>query len=630
MKTSSSLQLLREKRFGPYFVAQFLGAFNDNLFKNALLIIVAFGAARSEQEIGLINNLAAGLFILPFFLFALVAGNIADTVDKQLIIKRLKLTECLLAFAAVPALLSGDVKLMLAVLFGFGLQSAFFAPAKYSLLPQHLAMHELVGGNALVQLGTFVAILVGTLVGGIFASSQLLLYWLCGLIVCVAILGYVFACYVPPAPPSQDTTAKVDWNIWRMGQLAVKEIRKTPGVLLAIMAVSWFWFLGTVVLTQLPSFSKSVLGGDATVVSVLLAIFSVGIGAGSLLCERLSAGRLEIGLVPLGAIGMAVFGSLFAFAPAAGGVELVSALSFFSSGSGIWVGLHVVLIGVFGGLYIVPLMALIQAKTSSDMRGRTMAINSVMNALFMVVAALFSIVVLVILEWSLSTLLLLTALGNLVVLAVIVKAVPAYFIRMLMWLVAQLSYRLRVAGRENLPETGPGLILANHVTFIDWMLLGAASVRPLRFVMYKPFYDIRVLRPILRWAGAIPISPRHEDEKCYREAMDAIKQALRDGELVLVFPEGKLSETGELQTFRTGFERVLAEVPVPVIPAALHGLWGSFFSRRWGRAMRKPFKRVYSRVGVEFGCPVVPEEATAEVLQQQIATMLAKEEQIER
>jgi 1-acyl-sn-glycerol-3-phosphate acyltransferase len=627
VKTSSSLQLLHQKRFGPYFVAQFLGAFNDNLFKNALLIIVAFGAARSEQEIGLINNLAAGLFILPFFLFALVAGNIADTVDKQLIIKRLKLTECLLALAAVPALLSGDVNLMLAVLFGFGLQSAFFAPAKYSLLPQHLAMHELVGGNALVQMGTFIAILVGTLVGGIFASSQLLLYWLCGLIVTVAILGYIFACFVPPAPPSSQTTAKVDWNVWRMGRLALGEIRKTPGVLLAIMAVSWFWFLGTVVLTQLPSFSKSVLGGDATVVSVLLAIFSVGIGIGSLLCGRLSAGRLEIGLVPLGAIGMAIFGSLFAYAPTSDGIELVNAATFFSSLSGVWVGLHVVLIGVFGGLYIVPLMALIQAKTSSDMRGRTMAINSVMNALFMVVAALFSIVVLVLLKWQLSTLLLLTALGNLLVLAVIVKTVPAYFIRMIMWLAAQASYRLRVTGREHIPESGPALILANHVSFIDWMLLGAASIRPLRFVMYKPFYDIRVLRPILRWAGAIPITPRHEDEDCYREAIAAIIQALRDGELVLVFPEGKLSDSGELQTFRTGFERVLAEVPVPVIPAALHGLWGSFFSRRWGRAMRKPFARVYSRVGVEFDRPLAPEDATAEVLQQHIGAMLAKGEQ---
>ncbi|WP_298634503.1 MFS transporter [uncultured Umboniibacter sp.] len=626
MKTSSSRQLLHQKRFGPYFVAQFLGAFNDNLFKNALLIIVAFGAARSEQEIGLINNLAAGLFILPFFLFALVAGNIADTVDKQLIIKRLKLTECLLALASVPALLSGDVKLMLAVLFGFGLQSAFFAPAKYSLLPQHLAVHELVGGNALVQMGTFVAILVGTLVGGIFASSEILLYWLCGLIVGVALLGYVFACFVPPAPPSQDTTAKVDWNIWRMGRLALGEISQTPGILLSIIAVSWFWFLGTVVLTQLPSFSKSVLGGDATVVSVLLAIFSVGIGVGSLLCGRLSAGRLEIGLVPLGAIGMAIFGSLFAYAPTAEGLELVNAAMFFGRLDGFWIGLHVVMIGVFGGLYIVPLMALIQAKTRSDMRGRTMAINSVMNALFMVVAALFSIIVLVLLKWQLSTLLLLSAMGNLLVLAVIVKAAPAYFIRMIMWLAAQTTYRLRVSGRRHIPESGPALIVANHVSVIDWMLLGAACVRPLRFVVYRPFYNIRVLRPVLRWAGAIPITSRDEDERCYREAMAAMVQALQNGELVLVFPERKLGDATELEAFHTDFEQVLDEVQVPVIPAALRGFAGTSFSQRWWRAIGKPFAKEDFRTELQFAPAIAPEAATAKALQRHLSNMLTKGE----
>ena len=473
-------------------------------------------------------------------------------------------------------------------------------------------------------MGTFVAILLGTLIGGMFASTETLLYWLCGLIVVVALLGYLAARWVPAAPPRLDTSAKLQWNVWRMAVNAVDEVRQVPGILLAIMAVSWFWFLGTVILTQLPSFSKTQLGGDASVVSLLLAMFSIGIGLGSMWCERLSGGRVEIALVSLGALGMALFGCIFANAGGAVTGDLINAFEFFSDAAGIWVGIQVVLIGVFGGLYIVPLMALIQARTFDGMRGRTMAVNSLLNALFIVVAALFSIVVLVVLEWSLSSLLMMTALGNLMILAVMMKYVPAYVLRTIMWLAAMASYRLRVEGRQHLPETGGAMILANHVSFIDWMFLGAASPRPLRFVMYKPFYDIRPIQPLLRWVGAIPITPQHEDEECYRHAMAEMAQALRNGEVLLIFPEGKLSASGELQTFREGFERVLADVPVPVIPAALHGLWGSFFSRRWGRAMRKPFKRVYSRVGVEFGEALDPKTLNAARMQALINEMLTR------
>jgi len=618
----SQFELLRTRRFKPYFVAQLLGAFNDNLFKNALLIIVAYSGSRSLQDISVLNNVAAGLFILPFFLFAMVAGQMADALDKSTIIRRLKYTELVLALFAVPALLSQNVTWMLLVLAGFGLQSAFFAPAKYSILPQHLHPAEVVGGNALVQMGTFVSILAGTLLGGLLSSDSQLLPYLAGLIVVVAAIGAFYGRAVPPAPPSEEAPRRWHWNVIKVAAKATRDTRKVPGVLLAILSVSWFWFLGSVILTQLPGFTKSYLGGDATVVSVLLATFSVGIGVGALMCERISAGRIEVGLIPIGALGMAFFGWQFATVEVIVSDALVSALMFFGSSDGVWVALYVLLIGLFGGLYIVPLMAFIQSSTPESKRGRTLALNSLFNALFMVLAALFSIVILVVLNLDIRNLLAITALANLIVLLVMLRYVPTYFLRMVMWLLAQLSYRLNAKGVKNIPSEGPVMLVANHVTFVDWLFLGAACSRPIRFLMDKDYYDIKLFTPILKMAGAIPVSPRHKNAEAYAFAMKEMVRTLEQGQVLLVFPEGKLTRSGNMNEFQRGFEKVLNEAPAPVIPVALHGLWGSFFSRRWGRAMSRPFKRLYSKIGVEFGEAKSADEATAKVMRLAIQKML--------
>lgn len=624
MNQKSQFELLKSRRFKPYFMAQFLGAFNDNLFKNALLIIVAYGGTRSLQEISVINNIASGLFILPFFIFAMVAGQMADALDKATIIRRLKFTELLLALCAVPALLTHNIEWMLIVLAGFGLQSAFFAPAKYSILPQHLHPSEVVGGNAMVQMGTFVAILAGTLIGGLMSAQVDLLPYLAGLIVLVAVVGAFYGRKVPPAPPFRERPAKWNWNVVAVAIKSTRDIRRFRGVLLAILCVSWFWFLGSVILTQLPGFTKTELGGDASVVSVLLALFSVGIGVGSLLCERVSAGRIEVGLIPMGALGMAVFGWQFATAEVPLSETLVSATAFFASAPGVWVSVHVLLVGTFGGLYIVPLMAFIQASTPEAKRGRALALNSLFNAMFMVLAAVFSIVVLGVFELEIRTLLALTALANIVVLLVMLRKVPTYFLRLVMWVLAQLNYRLNVSGARNIPVQGPVLLVANHVTFVDWLFLGAACSRPIRFLMDKDYYDIKLFTPVLKMAGAIPVSPRFKDPEAYEYAMREMVDTLKRGEVLLVFPEGKLTRSGNMNEFQRGFEKVLSEAPASVVPVALHGLWGSFFSRRWGKAMTRPFKRIYSKVGVEFGAPHHPDSVSSKSMRLEIQSMLDK------
>jgi len=623
MSKVSQFGLLRKRRFGPFFITQFLGAFNDNLFKNALLIVVAYSAMRTPAEIGLINNIAAGLFILPFFLFALVAGNLADTKDKSKIIRTMKISEVMLALWAVPALLSQNILAMLIVLFGFGLQSAFFAPAKYSIMPQHLKTEELMGGNALVQTGTFIAILIGTLLGGILAASADTLPYLAAIIVLVAVAGLYSGYQVPEAKPVEKVD-EVFWHPVAMFKEAFAAVRPIPGVFVGILGVSWFWFLGAVILTQLPAFAKHILGVAPEVVSVLLALFSVGIGAGAVLCGRVSRGEIELGLVPLGAIGMTIFGCLFAYSDIFPHEGLLSVGAFYGSFDGLWIAAKVVLIGLFGGLYIVPLMANIQDKSDEKLRGRVMAINSLMNALFMVLAALFSIVLLVILEWDLRTLLALTALGNIVMLVVYARKYPEYFLRLVMWMLANCNYRVKHNGVDLIPEKGPVLLVANHVTYIDWLFLGAVSKRTIHFVMHKPFYDIPVIKSLFKMAGAIPIMTRKECQQSYDEAMEMMKQTLKDGKVMVIFPEGRLTDTGEMNVFQRGYQKVLEEAPATVIPVALTGLWGSFFSRKGGKAFSKPFRRIYSKVGVEVGEPFEDAIPEPKVMRLKIQEMLDK------
>jgi len=617
--------LIRQRRFLPFFLTQFLGAFNDNVYKNALVVLLTFQSLRyTTMAPGILVNLCAGLFILPFFLFSATAGQIADKYEKSRLIRFTKLLEIVVMLLACAAFALDSLAMMLVSLFLMGAQSALFGPVKYAILPQQLREDELVGGNALVESGTFVAILIGTLAGGIVVSLPDGTLWASVVVVALALLGYLASRGIPAAPAAAPAL-RINWNpvteTWR--NLAFTRGNRT--VFLSILGVSWFWFYGAVFLSQFPAYAKDVLGGNEHAVVMLLAVFSIGIGIGSLLCERLSGGHLEVGLVPFGSIGMSLFAldlwwSSPAAALASGGAPLP--LGEVLAQPGTWRALvDLVAIGMFGGFYIVPLYALIQSRSQPGHRSRIIAGNNILNAFFMVVAAAMGAGLLAA-GLSVPQLFLVTGLLNAAVAIYIYTLVPEFLLRFLVWMLVHTVYRLRVRGIGNVPETGPAVIVCNHVSFVDALVIMAACRRPIRFVMDHRIFRTPLLRFVFRESRAIPIAPAKEGLRMMERAFDLVAEALAAGELIGVFPEGQITGNGELQPFRPGIARILERTPVPVVPMALRGLWGSFFSRKDAPAMTRPLRRgIFSRIELAVGEPLAPEVATPAALQERVATL---------
>jgi 1-acyl-sn-glycerol-3-phosphate acyltransferase len=604
-----SFKLLGQRRFGPFFLVQFLGAFNDNLFKNSLVIMLAFKAA-SEAESGLILNLAAGLFILPFFLFSTIAGQFADKIDKAHLMRLVKLAEiAIMALGAVGFFMSSNV-LLFTTLFLMGTHSAVFGPVKYSILPQALQESELMAGNSLVEMGTFLAILLGEIAGGALAHSHSSGLIAAG-ITAVAAMGYLASRYVPSAPPTSPQL-KISWNPFKELPTLWKITRQKESIFNSVLGISWFWYFGATMLSQLPSYSRHILHGDESVVTLLLAVFSVSIGIGSILCERFSRGEIELGLVPLGALGMTVFGvDLYFISYPTGAVAADALLGVrdFVLGAGAAYSHRVLmdlgLMGMFSSFFIVPLFALIQNRSDEGSRSRLIAANNVFNSVFMVASAGVTIALI---KAGLNTvdILLVTALLNAAVSIYIFTLIPEFFMRFVVWVLASTIYKLRYAGRDVIPRHGPAVIVCNHISFIDWFIITAACRRPVRFVMDHHIFETPVLGWLFRAAKAIPIAPAKEDAALKEQAFERISFELRDDNLVCIFPEGKISRDGELDTFRPGVERILARDPVPVIPIALGGLWGSFFSRKGGRAMHRMPHPSRRAIDVNIGAPMPP------------------------
>ena len=618
---SSQFDLLHTRRFAPFFGTQFLGAFNDNLFKNALVVLLTFHAASwTTMSPEVLSNVAAGIFMLPFFLFSATAGQLADKYDKAKLARLVKLLEMVIMAVALLGFSTQSLEVLLTALFLLGLHSTLFGPVKYAILPQHLREDELVGGNALVEAGTFVAILIGTLAGGLLAGAAGHPNWVAMAGLLVAALGYLCSRGIPTAPPPVPDLA-VSLNplseTWRNIGFA----RQNRTVFLSILGISWFWLYGALFLAQFPAYAKNVLGGSETSVTLLLAVFTVGIGLGSLLCEKLSAGHVEIGLVPFGSIGLTLFGVDLAFAspsllPAGAPLTLTGLLALHST----WrVLFDLLALGLFGGFFIVPLYALIQLRSPPEQRARIIAANNILNALFMVCGALAAAGMLGN-GVTIPALFGIAALCNAAVAVYIYSLVPEFMLRFIAWLLIHSVYRLRQQGIENIPEEGAAVLICNHVSFVDPIVIAAASRRPIRFVMDHRIYRTPLIRFVFHHMHAIPIAPAREDAAMMEAAFEQVAEALEAGELVAIFPEGKITDTGELHPFRPGVQRIVGRTPVPVIPMALQGLWGSFFSRKDGPAMSKPLRRgLFSKIALVVGSPVLPELATPEHLQTIVA-----------
>ncbi len=622
---SGQFQLLRQRRFAPFFLTQFLGAANDNLFKFAFTVLVTYHLQLTWLEPKMAGLVIGALFILPFVLMSATAGQWADKYDKAAIMRGVKVLELVVMGVAAVGFWFQWVPVLLACVFLMGLHSTLFGPVKYAYLPQHLSERELTGGNGLVEMGTFVAILLGNVGGGLLMSiAGTGTHWVAVCCLAVAVLGWLASKQVP-ASPSSDAGLKLNWNpateTWRNLKLAAEY----PSVFRSLLGISWMWFFGAVFLSQFPSFARDVLGGDEQVASLLLVVFSVGIAIGSLLCETFSHRHVEIGLVPIGAVGMTVFA--FDLYLASQGLHheagaLMSVGQFIAQPEHWRVMADLALLAFSAGLYSVPMYALIQLRAKPSHRARIIAANNILNALFMIVSSLMAGALLGA-GFSIPEVFGVTAVLNVIVVGYVFWLMPEYIFRLIMLFVTRLVYRVKVRGEENLPTDGAAILICNHVSFVDAIILGIISPRPMVFIMDHRIFKTPVLGWLFKMLKAIPIAPQKEDPQAYEQAFEKARQVLREGELLCLFPEGAITRDGQLQPFKAGIMKILESAPVPVIPSALHNLWGSSFSRIEGAAMSKPLRRgLFNRVGLVVGAPIAPENVSPQALQATVQALL--------
>jgi 1-acyl-sn-glycerol-3-phosphate acyltransferase len=623
MSQSSQFSLLKQRRFGPFFWTQFLGAFNDNLFKTALLVILTFDALSwTTLNPGMLNALIPGLFILPYVVFSATAGQIADKVEKSRLARYVKMLEIAIMLVAGVGWMTHTLWLLVAAVVGMGVHSTLFGPVKYAYLPQNLKPEELVGGNGIIEAGTFVGILLGEIMGALLVVHKPFgIALVAGGTLLTAVLGLV-ASYRIPLSPAPEPTLKISRNPFAESLRNLAFSRQNRTVFLSMLGNSWFWFYGALVLSQFPVYAKDYLHGDHSVFVLLLTVFSLGIGTGSLLCERLSGHKVEIGLVPFGSIGLSVFGIDLYFASLAyTNTAAVDMAGLLAQPGVARILADVVLLGVFGGFFIVPLFALIQTRCDPKHVSRTIAGMNILNALFMVAAAGFAIVLLAE-GFTIPQIFLTTAVLNALVALYIFSLVPEFLMRFLAWMLIHTIHRVKTVDVERIPEEGAAVLVCNHVSYVDAIVIGAASPRPIRFVMDHKIFKAPVLGWIFRTAKAIPIAPAKEDPWLMEKAYVDIAQALHQGDLVCIFPEGRLTSTGEMSEFRGGIAKIVERSKVPVIPMALRGLWGSLLTRDPGGLFERSFTRgPRSKLALAVGAPVAPEQATPEFLYQQVLAL---------
>ena len=618
--------LLGQRRFGPFFWVQFLGAGNDNVFKFAFTVLVTYQLQVSWLPPALAGLVIGAVFIAPFVLFSATSGQLADKFDKAVLIRATKWMELAVMTVGAWAFVQQNVVLLLVCLFLMGLQSTLFGPVKFAYLPQHLSERELTGGNGMVEMGTFVAILLGNVVGGLLiAVPEVGRGYVAAACVGLAVLGLLAARAVPVSPAT-DPGLAMNWNpvseTWRNLKLAHENLV----VFRSLLGISWMWFFGAVFLSQFPSFARNVLHGNEQVASLLLVVFSVGVGVGALLCEMLSKRHVDIGLVPLGAIGMSVFSIDLYFASRALPPAEALTLGAFLAQTAHWrVLLDLFGLSMFAGIYSVPMYALIQIRSLPTHRARIIAANNILNALFMIVSALGAGLLL---GAGLSVPQVFGVIGllNMLVAGYIFLLVPEYLLRFIAFLLTRTVYRFQVKGEHHIPVQGAAVLVCNHVSYVDAVLLMAASPRPIRFLMDHRIFATPLLGWLFRLGKAIPIAPQREEPAAYEAAFAEARRVLDEGELLCLFPEGGITRDGSLGEFKGGVMKILQTHPVPVVPLALTNLWGSFFSRvEGGTAMVRPLRRgVFNRVGLVAGPALPVAQVTPTALRERVAALLTQ------
>lgn len=586
----SQWKLLASRRFLPFFITQFLGAFNDNVFKNALVILITYAvmdnAGISPQ---IMVTLAAGIFILPFFLFSATAGQFADKWDKALLIKYVKFAEIVLMIGAATGFYLNSVLLLLCVLFLMGTQSAFFGPLKYGILPDQLGAHELIGGNALVSAGTFIAILLGTIVGGLLILNEQGGNMVSVIVISAALTGWLASLFIPATrPASPDIT--VSYALLKETRAIIDQIREQRTIFRAILGISWFWLFGATFLSQFPTFAKTVVHGNEEVVTLFLTVFSIGVGLGALLCNRFLKGEVAATYVPLGILGMTVFTIDLYFAsqslPPPRSQELINAAAFLSSLAHWRILFDMLAISVSGGLYIVPLYAIVQNEAEDFRRARTIAGNNIMNALFMVVSAL-GISLMLALDFSVPEVFLTIALLNGIVAVYIASLLPYALVKSLLQWLFHTLFRLEINGAEHYRQAGSRvLIIANHLSFLDAALISISLPERLCFAINSNVARQWWVRPFLFLADTVAIDPVNP------MSTRLLIERIKNGDRIVIFPEGRLTLTGSLMKIYDGPAMIADKSGATLLPITLKGPQYTPFSRLKGKVRLRWFPKI--------------------------------------
>ncbi len=623
-------QLILKRKFLPLLITQFLGAFNDNIFKNALAILITY---KNIELLGLdtasLVALCGGIFILPYFFLSAISGQISEHFQKAKIIKYAKFLEVLIMAMASIGFYLDNYVLLLISLFLMGAQSSFFGPVKYGILIDLVKTCELVAANALVTSTTFFAILIGTIFGGTLASFDSYLFPITITLLGISSLGLLSSLFQTNVTVHQDAK-KIDYNIFRTTKNLLKQTYNNKVIFRALMGISWFWFFGAALLSLIPIIAKDNLHGTESVATFFLGIFTLGMGAGSLIAEKLSRGKEEMGIPAPVSFLMAI--ALFCLVYLIGYYEnsyqdlhLIGLLDFLKRDFSLWISINFFLVCFLGGLYIISFMCFIQLYSKTGEVSLNIAGNNIWNSLFMVGAAVF-IMLLRSIDIEIENILLIVAFLQLAVSYILYYIYIEESLRFVMSSFAKLMYRVEVRGKEKLPLQGPYIIVSNHVSYVDWLLLMSISPKPVRFIIDYAYYYLKPLNFWFKQAKLIPIAKRSEDEKILNNAFVLIKKFLDTGHILGLFPEGTLTRDGKIRRFQPGLNRILSNSPVPIYPICIDGLWGSFFSREGRGAFKKFPKEFRPKIRITIGDKIEPENYNLFKLEEIVKEMKAQSE----
>jgi acyl-[acyl-carrier-protein]-phospholipid O-acyltransferase / long-chain-fatty-acid--[acyl-carrier-protein] ligase len=598
MAAGKYIDILKDRGFFCFFWTQFLGAFNDNFYK----IIVSFVAIDRVADSGsrsLYLSLIAFLFVLPSALFSAYAGQFADRYSKRRVLVAVKVFEIIVMGLGLYAFFLERIEPMLAIVFLMGLHAAFFSPAKYGILPEMLPDKDLSRSNGLLEMSTFLAIILGTSLGGVIYTIWKGRLELIGvLLVLIAIAGTLTSLGITKVPPS-GATKPLNPNPWTEISAGLKRLYSDKELWLTVVGISFFWFLGVLVQTDLLLFGKDILRLDEAHIGLLGTFLAVGIGIGSLAAGRLSGDKIELGLVPLGSAT----------------IGLSAIMIFLSMSSHFLVAFGLVLLGFSAGLFIVPLNALLQQRSGKEEKGQLIASNNFLNTVGMLLAAATLWAMSDVLQIRSDYIMLVVGLFTFLATAYVLYLLPDFFVRFILWALTHSLYRIRIVGQENIPLHGPALLISNHVSFVDALLIGASLPWFIRFMLHREYYDIRWLNWLFRLMKSIPISASNRRDIVH--ALRSARQELEQGQVVCIFAEGGISRIGHLLPFKRGFEKIVQGTNFPIIPVHLDQLWGSIFSFKEGRFFWKRPKLMPYPVTVSFGAPL-PSTATVQEVRQAV------------